>query len=270
MEIGLSTASYFGKLPIEDAVTDIGRHGVRVAELFLNSFSEYEPDFVAMLARRARAANLSVYSVHPMGIQFETLLFSSHVRQRGDSFQIYERVLQAMQVLGATHYVMHGAANLSGVPGTISYQRLAPVFTDLIDMANAYGVTLTLENVSWCLFNRPEVGLRLRDAIGSGKLKFTLDVKQALRMGLSPLDFIETIGDDIANLHLCDADAHTDGALVMRMPGYGCVDFAAIRDALRAHGYAGPACIEVYGNMYEDTAILYESLDRMRRVFTNI
>lgn len=270
MDVGLSTASYFNKLPIEDAVVDIGAHGVRVCELFLNSFSEYEPEFVAMLAERVLSANLSVYSVHPMGIQFEPLLFSQHVRQREDSFKIYEHVLSCCRTLGATHYVMHGAAYLSGVPGTVPYARLASLFAELIAMAKAYGVTLTLENVSWCLFNRPEVALRLLDAIGDDTLKFTLDVKQALRVGLTALDFIEAIGDNIENVHLCDADMEKDGAFSMRMPGQGGIDFAAIRDALLLHNYMGPVFIEVYGNMYDDIAALYESVSAMQRVFTNI
>ncbi len=272
MEVGLSTASYFNKLPVEDAVTDIGKHGVRICEVFLNSFSEYKPDFIALLKDRLQKANLSVYSVHPMGIQFETLLFSSHNRQRADSFRIYEHVLKCCKTLGATHYVMHGAASLSGVPapGMLDYTRLAGLFTELIAMADAFGVTLTLENVSWCLFNVPAFGVRLRDAIGSHALKFTLDVKQALRVGLSALDFIDAIGDDIVNLHLCDAQQPDGGPLVMRMPGKGDVDFSAIRRALLSHGYTGPAFIEVYGNMYSNIDTLYQSLDEMRAVFTNI
>lgn len=39
--IGISTASYFNRMPIEDAVLELGAQGVRICELFLNSFSEY-------------------------------------------------------------------------------------------------------------------------------------------------------------------------------------------------------------------------------------
>lgn len=76
MEIGISTASYFNKLQIEDAVLDIGAHGVRLCELFLNTFSEYEPEFVDLLAERLERANVQVFSVHPMSMQYEPQLFS--------------------------------------------------------------------------------------------------------------------------------------------------------------------------------------------------
>ena len=270
MEVGLSTASYFNKMTVEDAVTDIGAHGVRVCEVFLNSFSEYEPAFVEMLARRARDGGVSVYSVHPMGIQFETLLFSQHDRQCADSLRVYERVLCAAETLGATRYVMHGAANLSGVPFAVDYARFADVFDTLLTMAERHGVTLTLENVSWCLFNRPEFGVRLSEALGNHRLKFTLDVKQALRVGLTALDFIDAVGEDVVNLHLCDAVVAADRSFSMRMPGAGDVDFAAIRDALMAKGYAGPAFIEVYGGMYREMGQLYHSLAQMRAIFSSI
>ena len=95
MEIGLSTASYFQKLQIEDAILDIGAHGVPLCEVFLNTFSEYEPAFVELLAERLACANVKVFSVHPMSMQFEPQLFSIHPRQREDALNLYERVLSA-------------------------------------------------------------------------------------------------------------------------------------------------------------------------------
>ena len=267
MEVGISTASFFNKCSIEDAVLDLGAHGVTLCELFLNSFSEYEPEFVDMLAGRVKRAGLKVFSVHPMSTQFEPLLFSLHPRQRGDSWKLFEQVLSDARTLGASHYVLHGAANLSGAAKNLQLERLVPIFTDMIALAKSYGVTLTLENVSWCLFRTPEFGARLLDALGSDSIHFTLDIKQAIRAGYSPLQFIDAVGDAIVNLHLCDAVQSSDGAYALKMPGKGDVDFAAVRDALNAHGYAGPAFIEVYSDMYRDIGEIYASRDCMQRVF---
>ncbi len=49
MQLGISTASYFQKMMVEDAIPALGAEGVPVCELFLNSFSEYEPDFFRCL-----------------------------------------------------------------------------------------------------------------------------------------------------------------------------------------------------------------------------
>ena len=268
MEIGVSTASYFNKMQNEDAVLDIGAHGVRVCELFLNSFSEYEPDFIALLNERMARAKLRAYSIHPMGTQFEPQLFSLHPRQRGDAWKLYEKVLRCGKLLNASHYVMHGFASMSGTVRNVGLDRIGPILTDLAAMAKDYGVQLTVENVSWCMFSTPDFGVRLLDKIGGGKVKFTLDVKQSIRSGCTPLQFIDAVGDEIVNLHLCDAQVAADGGFQLRMPGEGNVDFAAVRDALAAHGYSGPAFIEVYSDMYAETQGIYLSLDRMKRVFS--
>ncbi len=266
MEIGISTASYFNRLQGEDAVVDIAAHGVGICEVFLNSFCEYEPQFIDLLYQRIQGTGLRVFSVHPMSTQFEPMMFSAHSRQRKDAWKLFELVLQGAQKLGATHYVMHGPANLSGGAKNLGMERIAPIFREMIQLAYSYGVTLTLENVSWCLFRLPEYGVALQDAVGGG-LKFTLDIKQAFRAGEKPEAFIAAVGDDIVNVHLCDVMWDSEGKYSLTMPGQGQVDFHSIADALSAHGYDGPAFIEVYGDMYSQTEELYQSRKRMLEVF---
>lgn len=266
INIGISTASYFNKLEVEDALLDIRAHGVSVCEVFLNSFCEYQPEFIDVLCERIALNNLQVFSIHPMSTQYEPMLFSQHDRQRGDAWKLFELVLQGAKKLGATHYVMHGPANLSGSVKHSQLERAIPTLGEAIAIAASFGVVLTLENVSWCLFRQPEDGFMLKEALG-GKLKFTLDIKQAIRAGSTPEAFIAAVGDDIENVHLCDAIMLPDGRPQFKMPGFGTVDFDSIRDALKDHGYVGPAFIEVYGDMYQDISRLYESLDRMNLVF---
>ena len=265
MEIGLSTASYFQKMQIEDAVLDIGAHGVRVCEAFLNTFSEYEPPFVEMLSGRLAQANVRVFSVHPMSMQFEPQLFSIHPRQRQDALELYERVLAAGKRLGAQYYVMHGPARLFGGVKNIELARIAPIFVDLAERASGYGIQLTLENVSWCVFNEPEFGVRLQ-ALTNGVLKHTLDVKQAVRSGHDPMDYIRAVGEHIVNVHLCDATRLPSGGVHYDMPGFGEYDFAAMFNLLGEKGYTGPAFIEVYSDMYGEIPVLYESLARMGEI----
>lgn len=260
MQLGISTASYFNKLPVEDAVTDIARHGVPLCETFLNTYCEYVPSFVEGLAARAHENELRVYSVHPMSTQFEPQLFSLLDRQREDALRIFDTILQDGQLLGASYYVMHGPAHLSGVAKNLNLARIAPIFAELAARAAGRGLTLTLENVSWCVFCRPDFGQALASLLPPGTMKYTLDVKQALRAGYDPLEFVDAVGDDIVNVHLCDAIRQPDGRILLKMPGKGEYDFKKLFSALHAHGYTGPAFIEVYSDMYADVSELYESL----------
>ncbi|MCE5189046.1 MAG: sugar phosphate isomerase/epimerase [Eubacteriales bacterium] len=264
MDIGISTASYFSKMQLEDAVLDIGAHGVPLCEVFFNSFSEYDPVFVELLLDRLRRANLRVFSVHPMSMQFEPQLFSVHPRQRDDAWRIFEQVLIDGKRIGASHYVMHGPARLFGGVKNIGLTRIAPIFTELCTLAAQYGIQLTLENVSWCVFNEPEFGIRLLDAIGGDPLRFTLDVKQAVRSGFDPVDYVRAVGSRIVNVHLCDAMQQETGSARYAMPGFGQYDFPRMFHELALCGYSGPAFIEVYSDMYHEVPELYESYDRMK------
>ncbi len=266
MEVGISTASYFNKMQIEDAVLDIGTHHVPLCEVFLNSFSEYESEFVDMLAGRMQSAGLKAFSIHPMSMQYEPQLFSIHPRQRGDAWKLYEQVLKDGQTLGATHYVMHGPARLFGGVKNISLTRIAPILVELAEMARGYGIQLTLENVSWCIFNQPDFGARLLDEIGTEIIRFTLDVKQAIRSGYDPVDYIKTVGDYIVNVHLCDATRLPNGTTRYDMPGFGEYNFEKMFAHLAEHQYSGPAFIEVYSDMYDSIPTLYISRDRMTRM----
>lgn len=259
MEVGVSSASYFSRMATEDAVRDIGAHGVRLAEVFLNTFCEYEPAFIKLLAGRLAEAGVTAYSVHPMSTQFEPQLFSIHPRQRADALRLYARVLRAAQRLGARCYVMHGAATLAGAAKNLEIERVAPVFSELCAMAEEHGVTLALENVSYCVFCTPEYGRLLRERTGD-RLHYTLDVKQAARSGFDPLRYVEAVGERIVNVHLCDYERLPNGRLRWRMPGQGACNLPALAAALRARGYAGPAFVEVYSDMYGGVQELYDSL----------
>lgn len=266
MQLGISTASYFTKMTTEDAIVDIADHRVPLCELFLNSFSEYRGEIFDCILERIHQTKLPVYSIHPMSTQFEPQLFSIHPRQRGDAWKIYELVLQSAKAVGAKHYIMHGAAHLSGAAKNLQMERLVPIFRDLCAMAKGYGVQLTLENVSWCIFCRPEFGSELQQRLGSDSLKYTLDIKQALRSGYAPIDFVHAVGSDIVNLHLCDA-IQTEKGLRLKMPGDGTFDYAALLKALQTYGYNGPAFVEVYSDMYAAIPDLYASYQKIAPLF---
>lgn len=202
-----------------------------------------------------------------MSTQFEPQLFSIHPRQRRDAMTLYERVLCGGRRLGAKVYVMHGPVHLAGAARNIGIGRIAPIFRELSDVASAYGITLTLENVSWCVFNTPEFGRSLRESLGDDRLKFTLDVKQAVRSGQDPLAFVDALGTGIVNVHLCGAEKMADGRLALSMPGRGSFDFAALHAALQRQKAKYAAFIEVYSDMYSDFSELYDSFARMRTIF---
>ncbi|MCL2671234.1 MAG: sugar phosphate isomerase/epimerase [Clostridiales bacterium] len=266
MEVGISTASLFRRAYTEDAPALLRGAGTAFCEIFLNTFSEYEPGYIDLLCERVAAQNLRVLAVHPQSLQFEPQLFSIYDRQREDALMFYRKILHAGQKLGAKYYVLHGSATLGGAAKNIQVERLAKHYQLLCDTAGEYGLTLTQENVSWCNSQTPDFGLRLQEQMGNRDLKFTLDCKQARRAGQEPMAFIEAWGDQIVHWHLCDYAPNPAGGHQWRMPGQGVCDFAALARALRAKGYRGAAMLEVYSDMYSDLDELAASYDYLRNI----
>lgn len=270
MKVGISTASIFNKAMVEDIPAMFSSMGCCDIEVFLNTFSEYRPDFVRLLRKRIDDAGLRVYSVHPMSNQFEAQLFSIHPRQKADAFSVYREALNAGRILGATHYVMHGSPHLGGTAKNLEMERITPIFRELLDTAAEYGVTLCLENVSWCFFHAPAFGRELKERLGDRRLKFVLDIKQAVRCGEDPFAFVEAVGEDLENWHLCDYAFDETGKLSLKMPGKGQCDFKALGAAMVRKGYRGPAFIEVYSDMYAQMDELKASFDHIWTILSTL
>lgn len=262
--IGLSSASYFDRLPLEDIIDDFTRHEVGLCELFLNTRSEYGPEFRSVLTERLAAPGApKVHSVHPLGTQFEPQLFSRHPRQQKDAMDTYVAVLKTARAIGAGVYVMHGPIMLEHAAFRPETKRFIPVIRDLCSIAKDFRIRLALENVSWCLFRSPDVGKELTDALGDS-LHYTLDIKQAIRSGFDYRDFIDVVGPLLTDVHLCD-HVKTDDGFRWKVPGQGETDFRRLFCELHSAGYQGPAFIEVYSNSYGQIDELYDSVAYLNR-----
>lgn len=266
MELGISTASLFARYPLEDTFGVIRGGGASVCEVFLNSFSEYEPAFIDLVDQRIRQYGLLPYSVHPLGVQFEAQLFSVHPRQRADAWALYEKVLQGAKTMGAKYYVFHGPALLRGAARNLELSRIGPITRDLCLTAQSYGVTLTWENVSWCLFSDPSFAARIIDAANTDLLYFTLDIKQAARSGVLWPAYLEAMGSRLVNVHLCDYEL-CGGQASPRLPFAGCCDFRALKAALENSGYQGPVFVELYSDLYQTTEEFIGNYQKLKALF---
>ena len=62
MQVGISTASLFGRFVTEDALKFLSQNGVPCAEVFLESYCEYNNEFGNLLANVK--GDINVHSVH--------------------------------------------------------------------------------------------------------------------------------------------------------------------------------------------------------------
>lgn len=267
MVVGISTACFFDRCMVEDAPKLLREFGVSDTEIFLNSFCEYESTFVRDLHKNCVKYGIRVHNVHPMSSMFESQLFSIHPRQKQDAFRIFEQVLQAAKALGAKRYILHGAAHMSGAAKNLEPERMAATLDELCLLADRYGITVALENVSWCFYREPRTALDLLERMRSDRLRFTLDIKQAIRSGQEPLEFVETLGDRIEVVHICDCDRNGERPFYC-LPPKGGYDFAGLFGALRRKGFDGTVMFEVYSDLYQNWEELRDSYQSFHRILS--
>lgn len=262
MELGISTATFFGKAFTEDTFDVIRSLGVGVCEVFMTTFCEYEPEFCDVMLKRK--GDLRVHSVHSLNLHYEPELFNISERPRNDANKILRKVLETGRRLGADSYTFHGSARLKSRLYSIDYPKFGNKLNGVVATAAEYGIDLSYENVHWALFNTPAFFENLKAYCPN--LKTTLDIKQAMQKGLSYRDFIPVMGDRLNNVHLSDFDA--DG--VMHAPGKGEVDFYDLFTRLFDIGYSGPLMLELYANNYTDYSELGQSIDYLRNILDKI
>ena len=258
MKLGISTAIFFPRLYTEDAFEVIRRAGCPVAEVFMNTYCEYEPEFTALFNQKR--GGLEIHSVHCLTNEFEPELFNRNPRVYNDASKLLHKVLAAGQGMGAKNYTFHGPPRLKKLPYNFDFGYLAECMNRLTAAAKPYGMNIAYENVHWCFFSTPDYFLNLKDKCPD--LKATLDVKQAVLGGIHYGEFIDAMGGRIETVHICDIAGTNKTAL----PGRGDVDFADLFRRLKKINYSGPVILEVYSNDYKEFGEVFDCCEYVRNI----
>lgn len=257
MRIGLSTAAFYSRLNTEDAAERIASLGIPCAEVFLQTFSEYNAGFGALV--RSRLGAVDAVSVHTMSTHYDAGLIARSERQRDDAFAMLGSVLDTAQAFGARIFVYHGLWNIDA--GKPRFALWREHIAKAIALCANRGIRFTWETVHWCWLNEPariDEFAALWPDIG-----FTLDTKQVMKLGHRLTDYVDRMGDRLSHVHVLDFDANGRFAL----PGRGAHDFRDFARALRANGYKGDVILEPYGGAVGQDREIVESIDWLRDVF---
>ncbi len=251
MLAGVSSASLYPLLT-EDAVRKLAELGIKNVEIFINDLSEAQGEIFADILKTVRENGMNVVSLHPFSSPMESqFLFSDYKRRRDYLLDIYKRLFEQMGKLGAKFFILHGAILSAKCPDELYFRQ----YERLLDAADDLGVTVLQENVVYCKSGSPEFLTKLREACGE-RVKFVLDIKQAVRGGISPYDLAERFGESIAHVHISDNDADADCLPI----GSGTFDFPRFIEILRRHGFDGALLIELYRRNYGEYSELADGV----------
>ena len=249
MEVGISLACFYPLEP-EKAVKEAQKLGVRICEIFLNTYCELEIPYLKELRKACNAAGLKVYSIHPFTSAIENyLFFSPYPRRIADAKAFYARYAEAADILGASVVNIHADRGM----GLESPDLFASCFQPLLDLQNKTGIIYALENIFYNSVNHPEFVRRLKRNLP--EVRFTFDIKQAFKGSQDAYELADAMGEAIVNFHINDRDEDH----ICALPGRGNVDYMRIFSVLHKNGYAGPALIEVYRKNFGTAAELKES-----------
>lgn len=259
MNTGISTANFYPELVTEEAVELYGRSGFRMVETFLNTFYEMKEGYLKDLRALCDRNDVKVNSVHVMSIVMEPSLFDRQKRRREDFMNILRSTLKAARILGADIYTFHGPNQW--MVDNIKEEHILECYRNIVDEADKAGVRLAQENVSTLASKDPKWLWKLKEAT-EGKIKFTLDIKQAHRAGIPVDEYLEVMGEDIVNVHMNDFN----GSDVCMLPGKGTFDYRSFLRKLKSLNYRGNGIIEVYRENFRDIRDLEESRDYLQKI----
>lgn len=255
--LGMSTAAFYGRWETEEAAAQIAKLPLDCAEVFLQSDSEIAVEFAQLVKKNL--GSLPCTSVHPLG-SYENHMAGRPARQMRDAFDQFKRILNAGEALGAKTFVYHGrhTPQLSPLPWNLQWNIDA--ITPMCELAHQKGMVIGWENVYWCQLTTPDRVLEAKANLPH--VRFTLDIKQAMRAGRDPVEYVYAMGDRLCNVHVCD----WQGDQKLCLPGEGVFDFDALMHALRSVGYAGPVIMEPYLALIKSEEALLRSIAFMRNI----
>lgn len=257
MYCAISTACLY-PLETEKSLKILLEQGFRNFEFFLNCESEFSDGFLSELSSMLHVYNAKVCSVHLFMSGLEPyMFFSDYIRRFNDGAAQYRRYFSQAAKLGASVVVFHGDRR----DGKLSIEKFCERFAVLSAAARDEGVTLAQENVARCRSATIESVLAMKRILGD-KIKFVLDVKQALRADESPIEMCDAMGENIALVHLSDSTREHDCLL----PGAGTFDIGRLRGRLAENSFDGPLVIEVYNNAIKS----YDELAKTSRYMSKL
>lgn len=259
MEIGISTATLFGRLYNEDALPVLNELDARVCEVFLETYCEYTQSFARLL--KSRLGGLKVHSLHTLNTHFEPQLYSLCERTYNDALKIFEGCLKAGKILGASNYTLHGRAKFKKGARFDNYEQLGLYTRALCDLAQKYKINVCVENVEWAFYDSPGFYSQLKKY--APNLCACLDVKQARVSGFDYKKYVEDMADGLKTVHLSDVDELGNVALPSKN---GCFDFEELFRILKYNGFNGNCLIEVYKENYDNYGDLKTSLEYLRNI----
>ena len=252
MSIGASSACFY-PLETKESLIEIGKLGIRTAEIFFNADSELSKAYLKELQEVKSFYGITTDSVHPFTSVCESFFFFSRYKKRFyEMAEYYKKFYEAANEIGAKNFVIHGAK----YPCEVSDEEYFERFARLIEDGKKAGVQVVQENVFSTCAGNPEFLKKMRAYLGENFM-FNFDVKQMRKCSFEYEDFVPVFKDSIVNIHVSD---HNKDETCLP-PGKGEFDFARLFRDMAEADYKGNYIIELYRHNFGNPSEVRDSFD---------
>jgi len=245
LRLGLSSGALYPDVLSEDVPAVVAAAGVTEIEVMLQTAGEYEDPVIRALGVNAAAAGVRVRSLHSWAELHP--LFTAYPRRTAEALARFDRAIAAARELGSEVIVWHGP-HAAALPRPEGFERFLAVVEMLAPRFAAGGVTLAIENVSYCVLARVRevaaFAARLPELGPPGSVGFAFDPFQAASAGANPFMVLAAMGEHVVDVHLSDHRADAPGQRHLP-PGEGDLPWPALLRAV-AGVYAGPLIVEAH------------------------
>ncbi len=250
MVAGVSTACLY-PMYTEDSLKFLTENNVKNIEVFVNSHSEIDKDYIKKLKACSDANNAKIVSFHPYTCEIEPMMFFTKYERRFlDILDYYKKYFEAAKLLDAKYLIFHGNKPQNNFSEDDYFER----YEKLYDLGRTFGIDVVQENVARCVSGNLEFEKNMMAKLGD-KAKFALDTKQAVRHGYDPYEFVSALKSNIKHIHLSDYNQDCDCMLV----GKGKLDFKRFAEELKKVNYTESIILELYSICYKNKTEVIEN-----------
>ncbi len=257
MKIGISTGCFFPQTPA-DSLEQAGKTGAKYVEIFFNTHSELEESYLYKLKAIKDKYGMEVISIHPYTSAIETFMFFSvYDYKLEDSIKLYERYFIACNILGCRYVVIHGCNNDKKY---MDMKRYCANLNKLSARAREYNVYVSQENVYKFKCGYIENIIEFLKYTDKD-IKFTFDIKQAVKSRQSIYKILDLTKDRISHLHISDYIGRNHSLV----PFTGTFDYDRFFRYVKNYTTAEAALVELYSPIIESDEQLSFTLAKLQK-----
>ena len=236
-------------LPLEVALKTCAEIGYSHVELALNAGYPSEPKVFTAEARQATAAQLKALKLDLPCLMLNISLTADDKAHAAALQSIADAAQLARDLNPANPAIIETV--LGGKPATWEQQKagMAARLQDWAAAAEKAKTVITIKAHVGSAVNSPERLLWLLEQVKSPAIQVAYDYSHFELQGIDMEESMKLLLPRTKFIHVKDSVGEV-GKFQFLLPGEGRTDYVKYFTALKQHGYTGPVCVEVSGQIF--------------------